>query len=129
MRREPIDDQKIESLIANLLRAGVLAAALVVISGAILYLAGYPRAQVDYRTFHGESDELKTAHGIVGCAFTGNALCIMQLGLLLLIATPIVRVVFSAIAFAREGDRMYVLFTLLVLSVLLYSLFGSFLMA
>ena len=54
---------------------------------------------------------------------------IMQLGLLLLIATPIARVMFSAVAFAIEGDRMYVGFTLLVLAVLLYSLFGSFLIA
>jgi uncharacterized membrane protein len=53
----------------------------------------------------------------------------MQLGLLLLIATPIVRVIFSVFAFAIEGDRMYVLFTLIVLAVLLYSLFGSFLIA
>jgi uncharacterized membrane protein len=49
----------------------------------------------------------------------------MQLGLLLLIATPIARVAFSAVAFAIEGDKMYVLFTLIVFGVLLYSLFGS----
>jgi len=54
---------------------------------------------------------------------------IMQLGLLLLIATPITRVGFSIVAFAMEGDRLYVSFTLLVLSILLYSLFGSFLIA
>jgi uncharacterized membrane protein len=53
----------------------------------------------------------------------------MQLGLLLLIATPIARVMFSAVAFAMERDRMYVGFTLIVLAVLLYSLFGSFLIA
>jgi uncharacterized membrane protein len=54
---------------------------------------------------------------------------ILQLGLLLLIATPIARVIFSVFAFALEGDRMYVAFTLVVLTVLLYSLFGSFLIA
>jgi uncharacterized membrane protein len=124
-----LDDQKIENLIANLLRAGLVTAALVVIIGAVLYLGSHPWARVDYRTFHSEPDELKTAHGIVRCAFSGEALCIMQLGLLLLIATPIVRVAFSAVAFALEGDKMYVLFTLLVLAVLLYSLFGSFLIA
>ena len=53
----------------------------------------------------------------------------MQLGLLLLIATPIARVMFSAVVFAIDRDRMYVGFTLLVLAVLLYSLFGSFLIA
>jgi uncharacterized membrane protein len=122
-------DQRIENIIAQLLRAGVLTAALVVIGGAIPYLVSNPRAQVDYRTFHGEPPQLRTVPGIVHSAFSGKPLAIMQLGLLLLIATPIARVVFSVFAFAREGDRMYVAFTLIVLAVLLYSLFGSFLIA
>jgi uncharacterized membrane protein len=65
----------------------------------------------------------------VRSAFGGQSRSIMQLGLLLLIATPIARVIFSVFAFAIEGDRMYVIFTLIVLTVLLYSLFGSFLVA
>jgi uncharacterized membrane protein len=68
-------------------------------------------------------------HGIIHTALTGDSRAIMQLGLLLLIATPIIRVMFSVAAFSIEGDRMYVCFTLLVLTVLLYSLFGSFLIA
>jgi uncharacterized membrane protein len=122
-------DQRIENIIAQLLRAGVVTTALVVIGGAIPYLAEHPRARVDYRAFHGEPPELRTVLGIVHSAFSGNVLAIMQLGLLILIATPIARVVFSVFAFAREGDRMYVVFTLIVLAVLLYSLFGSFLIA
>jgi uncharacterized membrane protein len=84
---------------------------------------------VSYRTFHGEPDDLKSVAGILRDAFSGNTRGIMQLGLLLLIATPIARVMFSAVAFAMERDRMYVGFTLIVLAVLLYSLFGSFLIA
>jgi len=122
-------DQCIENIIAHLLRAGVLLSALVVIGGAIPYLGFHPRARVDYRTFHNEPEQLKTVHGILPAAFSGNVLAIMQLGLLLLIATPIARVAFSVFAFAREEDRMYVGFTLIVLAVLLYSLFGSFLIA
>ncbi len=49
----------------------------------------------------------------------------IQLGLLLLIATPIARVAFSVVGFAIERDRMYVVFTLIVLAILLYSLLGS----
>jgi uncharacterized membrane protein len=124
-----LDEQKLENLIAHLLRAGVLAAAMVVISGGVLYLGAHPRARADYHTFHAEPDELKTVDGIVRAAFSGDSRAIMQLGLLLLIATPVVRVMFSIFAFAIEGDRMYVLFTLIVLGVLLYSLFGSFLIA
>lgn len=122
-------DQRIENIIAQLLRAGVLTAALVVIGGAVPYLGFHPRARVSYRTFHGEPAHLKTVHGVVEAAFSGDVLGVMQLGLLILIATPIARVVFSVFAFAVEGDRMYVLFTLIVLAVLLYSLFGSFLIA
>ena len=129
MRMKPLNDERVEALIANLLRAGVLIAALVVIAGAVPYLAEHPRAHVTYRTFQGEPDELKAVHEIIPNAFSGNPRGIMQLGLLLLIATPIARVVFSAAAFAVEGDRMYVGFTLIVLAVLLYSLFGSFLIA
>ncbi|HWH61434.1 MAG TPA: DUF1634 domain-containing protein [Terriglobales bacterium] len=122
-------DRRIEIVLAQLLRAGVLSAALVVIAGAVLYLGAHPRAHVDYRTFHAEPEQLRGVHGVLDAALQGQAMGIMQLGLLLLIATPIARVVFSVFAFALEGDRMYVVFTLIVLSVLLYSLFGSFLIA
>lgn len=127
--RRHLDDERVETLIANLLRAGVLIAALVVIAGGIPYLGLHPRARVSFRTYHGEPDELKTVHGILAYAFTGHARGVIQLGLLLLIATPIARVMFSAAAFAIEGDRMYVMFTLIVLAVLLCSLFGAFVIA
>jgi uncharacterized membrane protein len=122
-----VDEQKLENAIANLLRAGVVLSAFVVLGGAVMYLGSDPWARVNYRTFHGEPDQLKTVHGVVRYALSGQARGIMQIGLLLLIATPIARVVSSAVAFAVEGDRMYLLYTLLVLAVLMYSLFGSFL--
>ncbi len=125
--RRDLDEQQLENLIANLLRAGVVASALVVIAGAVFYLGTHPWSWVDFRTFRGEPEELKTVHRIVRCAFSGQPRCIMQLGMLMLIATPVARVIFSAIAFTIEGDRMYLFFTLIVLAVLLYSLFGSFL--
>ena len=122
-------DQRIEIVIAQLLRAGVLAAAFVVLAGAVLYLGPHPQARVDYHTFRGEPEQLRTVDGVLHSAFAGQSAGIMQLGLLLLIATPIARVGFSIVGFAMEGDRMYVAFTLLVLAILLYSLFGSFLIA
>jgi uncharacterized membrane protein len=122
-------DQRIENIIAQLLRAGVLLAATVVIAGAVFYLATHGREHVSYRHFQGEPEALRTIQGILRSAFSGSPLGIMQLGLLLLIATPVARVAFSAVAFAKEHDFMYVGFTLIVLTVLLYSLLGSFLIA
>jgi uncharacterized membrane protein len=49
---------------------------------------------------------------------------VIQLGLLLLIATSIARVGFSVFAFAIERDRLYAAITLVVLAVLFASLFG-----
>jgi uncharacterized membrane protein len=127
VRSRNIDEQKLENTIANLLRLGVVLSAFVVLCGAVMYLGFHPWTRVNYRTFLGEPEELKTVHGVIRYAFSGDPKGIMQLGLLLLIATPIARVISSAVAFAVEGDRMYLLFTSLVLAVLLYSLFGSFL--
>jgi uncharacterized membrane protein len=45
--------------------------------------------------------------------------------LLLLIATPILRVAFSLVGFAIERDRAYVIITSIVLAVLLYSLISG----
>lgn len=49
---------------------------------------------------------------------------IAQLGLVVLVATPVVRVAASCIAFVLEGDRLYAGITLAVLAILLISLIG-----
>ncbi|MEH1965264.1 DUF1634 domain-containing protein [Nostoc sp.] len=49
----------------------------------------------------------------------------IKFGLLLLMATPISRVVFSLFAFIRERDLTYIIMTLIVLTALIYSLVGG----
>ena len=118
------DDVQVEQDLGNLLRAGVILAALVVLAGGTVYLVHHgmePRP--DLRIFHGEPPELVSPFGIVEYALSLHGRGIIQLGLLLLIATPVARVVFSVVAFARERDFTYVGITLIVLGVLLYSLF------
>jgi len=119
------NDQRIEIMIGVLLRVGVILAALLVIGGGALYLTRHGHQIASYRTFHGEPPDLERIPGIFHAATTGRAQGIIQLGLLVLIATPVARVLFSAIAFLKERDFMYVVITLLVLGVLLYSLFWS----
>jgi len=118
-------DQDIEQTVGNLLRAGVSLSALVVFSGAIVYLFRHGSARADYHVFRGEPSDLRSIGGILRDAFSLRGRGIIQLGLLLLIATPVARVAFSIWGFAEEGDRMYVVFTVIVLAILLYSLFGS----
>jgi uncharacterized membrane protein len=50
---------------------------------------------------------------------------IIQLGLLLLVAAPVTRVIFSVATFALQRDWTYVVITLIVLAALGYSLLGG----
>jgi uncharacterized membrane protein len=120
-----ISDHQVEVWISVLLRTGVLLAALVVFSGGILYLVHHEYEHPNYRTFHGAQLELRQPSLIFHGAISGNARSLIQLGLMLLILTPVARVAFSVVAFAAERDRMYVVMTLIVLAVLLYSLMSG----
>ena len=81
-------------------------------------------ARGDFRVFRGEPFDLTTAPAIVGAAVAGGREAIIQLGVLILIATPIARVLLSLVAFALQRDRTYIVVTLIVLVVLLAGLFG-----
>lgn len=118
-------DEKVERIIANLLSTGVFLSAAIVLFGGVIYLMHFGDSTPDYRLFHGEAESLKHIRGILRYAFEFHGRGMIQLGLLLLIATPVARVAFSIFGFAVQRDRMYVIFTLTVLLVLLYSLFGS----
>jgi len=122
---QPWRDRRLEVILGTLLRSGVLLSAAVVLSGACVYLSHHAHEPADYRIFRGEPSEFRTIAGIVHSVCNGRGRGLIQLGLLLLIATPIVRVAFSIVGFGIEGDRMYVVFTVIVLVILLYSLLGS----
>jgi uncharacterized membrane protein len=113
-----------ENILGNLLRAGVLLSALVVSIGGVIYLLRHGRSPMDFRVFRGEPADLRDVRGIIRDSVALRGRGIIQLGLLLLIATPVARVAFSIFGFAEERDRMYVVFTLIVFSILLYSLLG-----
>ena len=124
-RPQPWRDRRIEVILGNLLRAGVLISAAVVLWGASIYLSRHAHEPADYHVFRGEPSEFRTIPGVIQSVINGRGRGLIQLGLLLLIATPIARVAFSVVGFAIERDRLYVGFTLIVLAILLYSLFGS----
>jgi uncharacterized membrane protein len=121
-----VTDQKLELAIGRMLQAGVMLAALVVLIGGILYLRQEIGPRPDYSHFTGVPERFRSPAEIVTNAFHGRARSISQLGLLLLIATPIARVVLAAVGFALERDHFYVLVSLIVLAVLLYSLWHAF---
>ena len=118
-------DEEVEQVVGNLLRFGVITAAAVVLLGGILYLLQNGRARVDLGHLPEEPSDLRSPVGIVQDALALQSRGIIQLGLLLLVLTPIARVTFSIYAFARQRDWTYVVVTVIVLAVLLYSLFSG----
>jgi uncharacterized membrane protein len=119
-------EKDIEFIMGNLLRIGVIISASFVLIGGILYLWQHGGSLSRYSVFRGEPSDLRNLIQIYSEAFSFNSLGLIQLGIILLIATPVARVLFSVIAFLYEKDYLYVVFTLIVLSVLLYSLSAGF---
>jgi uncharacterized membrane protein len=115
-------DLKMELAISHMLRAGVSVAAVVVFVGGFLYVLQAHGVAPDYRNFHGIASPadrvppLLVAHHLD----SGN---IIRLGILLLIATPIMRVAYCVYSFAAQKDKIYVVVSSIVLCVLLYSFF------
>ena len=118
------NDEQLDRTIGVVLRVGVIAAASVVLGGGIWYLVRFGTQVPNYRAFHGEPQGLRSVAGIWKGVVAIDPRSVIQLGLLLLIATPIARVALSVLAFAAQRDRTYVVITLVVLAVLIGSLTG-----
>jgi uncharacterized membrane protein len=121
---QQLPNHEMEIFIGNLLRAGVILAAATVFLGGVIYLLRHGAAIADYRVFQHEPSYLCNIRGIVENAFSFHGRGLIQLGLLLLIATPIARVALSIYVFARKHDNLYVVITLIVFCILMYSLLG-----
>lgn len=119
------DDEAFEILLGRVLQAGVVLAAIVVAIGGGLYLGRHGHDVPAYGVFQGEPGDLRSIAGIVSAARRLDARGVIQLGLLLLIATPIARVLFALIGFARQKNWMYVGVSAIVLALLAYSLTGG----
>jgi uncharacterized membrane protein len=117
-------DQRVEERIGTLLRVGVVLAAAIVAIGGAIYLARHGGEMPAYQVFRGEPAALRGLRGILARALDLRGTGIIQLGLVVLLATPVARVALAAFAFAKQRDRLYVVVTLFVLGVLLYSIFG-----
>jgi uncharacterized membrane protein len=136
-------DEVISNRIGHLLRVGVITSAAIIVVGGVIYLYYHgDKPAPDRSAFVAMPPEFSQPHAIAQAALLGRrsedspegpavpfsdgrGRALIQLGLLLLIATPVLRVAFSILAFTRQRDFVYVFLTLIVLSVLIYSLFSG----
>ena len=118
-QRTNFKDTDMQAIIGWVLRAGVIISMLVVVFGGIVYLYRHGHEVHDYSRFKGVPDFVHSFSGIVNGIITFKGRAIIQAGIVLLILTPVIRVIFSAIGFLIEKDYMYVGLTLVVLFVII----------
>lgn len=114
-------ERGLEVAMGRMLQVGVTIAALLALIGGLMYLAQNGGSPRDYEHFHAATRATTTISGIVTNAAHLDSLGIIGLGILLLIATPVCRVIFGVVGFAFLRDNLYTFISLIVLSVLLFS--------
>jgi uncharacterized membrane protein len=117
-----LNDRDIEKTMGNLLRIGVVSSAIIVAIGAIFYFSQHGDDLANYRKFIGEPKRFVELRSVWTAAFQGRGRSIIQLGLFILIATPIARIVFSVIGYVFEKDYLYLVLTLAVLAIILMNI-------
>ena len=119
--RKKVTDTDLEKIIGQLLRYGVLISSLVVLAGGIVYLIRHGRQLPPFGKFTGEPEKMREPVPMWKAIIRGEGRPLIQLGLLILIATPIARIIFSFFGYLLEKDYLYMLITGIVLAVILWN--------
>lgn len=128
-KKEFWTDQDVDLFIGKILRFGVFLSCGITLFGGVIYLLQYHGTIPDYKAtpsdvpFSGAAFYLREFSTIIPRVLQLDGAAIIQLGVIVLIATPVIRVAFSAIAFLIEKDYLYVAITLIVLSIILANMF------
>ncbi len=118
-------DKDVEQVMGALLRFGVILSGIIVVAGGSIYLVRHGHETPEYHAFTGPNARWDNLPSIVKGVFGGHGKELIQLGVVMLIATPIARILFSIWAFLIEKDYLYVTLTVIVLGVILFSMLGG----
>lgn len=123
--KNKISDYDIESVMGTLLITGVIISGVIILLGGVYYLSQSGFSKPHFHTFKGEPSDLRSIKQIFNAVIHFDSLAIIQIGILILIATPISRVIFSVIGFLFEKDYLYVIISLIVLGIIGYSILSA----
>lgn len=124
-RSGSLKDKDMQAIIGWILRGGVAVSMVLVFIGGVFFVYRHGNSIPDYRTFKGVPDFVHSFGGILNGVITFKGQAIIQLGIILLIATPVIRVAFSAVGFLLERDYLYTFITLIVLLIILASMISG----
>jgi uncharacterized membrane protein len=115
--------ERVEKIISYVLRLGVGLSLLVIVAGTVISFAHHPGyfSSTDLASLTSPDGAIPSLHAVITGVLAGQGQAIVMLGLLLLIATPVVRVAVSIVVFLMQRDMVFVAITTAVLAALLFS--------
>ena len=114
-------DADLKKIIGQLLRYGVLSASAIVLTGGIVYLVRHGGEHPQYHDFRGEPKNMREPLLMWKAMLQGQGRPLIQIGLLVLIATPLARIAFSIIGYLLEKDYLYSVITAIVFLVIVWN--------
>jgi len=124
-KKENINDKDIQIILGTLLRAGVIISMGIVLIGGIIFLIHNKGVITDYKVFRPELSKFSSIAAIFKGVSTFHGDAIVQFGILMLIFTPIARIVFAIFSFLIEKDYLYVIIGFIILAIITISLNGG----
>jgi uncharacterized membrane protein len=121
--RKAMNEDRLRLLMSRLMIWGILLAAVVMLAGGVIFLAHHAWQQPGDHKFTGEPGDLRHPVAIIKAALQGNDDCLIQVGVLLMLLNPVVRVAMAAFGFLAGKDRLYAGIAAFVFAVLLVSYF------
>lgn len=118
-------DADMQIIIGWILRGGVIISMVVVFIGGVLFIYRHGHSIPNYHKFTKIPDFISEPKGILQGALNFKGQAIIQLGIILLVATPVLRVIFAAIGFLMEKDYLYVLISVIVLLIITISMISG----
>ena len=116
-------EERLRGLLAKIMLWGVVLAAAVMLVGLAIFLFHHAGQRPGDHKFTGEPADLRHPAAIFRQALRGNDDCLIQVGVLLLLCNPLVRVGLAAFGYAAARDRLYAAIAFVVLGVLAVSYF------
>ena len=115
--------ENFQNFLAKTMITGVVISAIVMLIGIIVYSFSHSHVVFHGHIFHGEPSYITSPLDILHFALKGNERSIIQIGILLLLINPFIRVFIIAIGFCLEKNKLYCFISLLVLAILIFSFF------
>ncbi|RZK16422.1 MAG: DUF1634 domain-containing protein [Pedobacter sp.] len=125
LKKENINDKDIQVILGTLLRAGVIISMSIVLIGGVIFLIHNNGVITDYKVFKPELSKFSSIAAIFKGIATFHGDAIVQFGILMLIFTPIARIIFAIFSFFIERDYLYVLIGFIILAIIAISLNGG----